>query len=439
MALAFVSRANTPTHTTGTTLSSPSQSHTTGNLLVVCIQAQDGGVVPTSVTDTAGNTYTKATNSPSNNNGGVNYDYIYYAKNITGNASNVVTSTWATGWNYLAITVYEFSGADTTAPFVTDSKSAGSGFALSTGTLSLGGVSCVIVSFMEGDGGVPGMTAGTGYTGATTDDAGYIFDEYHITSTDEAGTATQPTSANWGIGAAAFKVAAAAGIAFDAAANSADQAAANTYSGSASWAGTNRFLAVDVSMLGPGVNVTSMTYGGAACTFVGSKSTVTSLGSIEQWRITSSDQGAPAAGANTLVVNLSGTIEFTVEWVSYTGVHQTSPTESFNSNQATNAGSATDASVVVTPVANNCWVHAAIVANDTSITANQTTRNNIAGTLGSGANEDNNAAVSPAAATTMSYTGMGLTTTWAIAGYAIRPLAAPNLSVSSSLTLLSAG
>lgn len=214
------------------------------------------------------------------------------------------------------------------------------------------------------------------------------------------------------------------GIAFDVAGNSGDQAAASSYSGAASWNGANRMLAVDVSMLGPGVTVTTMTYGGANCTFVGAQSTVTSFGRVEQWRICSSDAGAPAAGSNTLAITLSGSLEFAAEWASYTGVHQTSPTEGFNSAQATNAGSATDASVAITSVADNCWVHAAVVANDTSIAAGQTTRNNIAGTLGSGANEDNNAAVTPAGATTMSYTGMSITTTWAIAGYAIRPLAA---------------
>lgn len=213
-------------------------------------------------------------------------------------------------------------------------------------------------------------------------------------------------------------------IQFDAAANSGDQTATNTYSGSASWSGSNRMLAVDVSLLGAGVTVTSMTYGGAACTFIGSKSTVTSLGSVECWRICSSDPGAPGTGANTLVVNLSGSIEFSVEWVSYTGVNQSFPTEGYNSNQATNAGSATNASVAITSVANNCWIHAAVVANDTSITAGQTTRNNIPGVIGSGANEDNNAPVTPAGATTMTYTGMGITTTWAIGGYAIRPTTA---------------
>lgn len=221
---------------------------------------------------------------------------------------------------------------------------------------------------------------------------------------------------------------AAAGITFDAASNSGDQAATNTYSGSASWNGTNRCLSVDVCMLGAGVTVSSMTYGGANCTFIGSKATVTSFGSVECWRITGADPGAPGAGSNTLVVNLSGSLEFGVDWVSYAGVHQTSPTESFNSAQATNAGSANDATVTITSLSDNCWIHAACVANDTSITANQTTRNNISGTLGSAANEDNNSLVHPAGATTMSYTGLGITATWAIAGYALRPIADAGLS-----------
>lgn len=221
------------------------------------------------------------------------------------------------------------------------------------------------------------------------------------------------------------------GMGFDVAANSGDQAAASSYSGSASWAGTNRALCVDVSMLGPGVTVTSMTYGGANCTFIGSKSTVTSLGGVECWRILSSDAGAPAAGANTLAITLSSSLEFTVEWASYIGVHQTSPTEGFNSAQATNAGSATDASVAITTVADNDWVHAAVVANDTSITAGNTTRNNIAGTLGSGANEDNGAPKTPAGSVTMNYSGMGITTTWAIAGYALRDINASTLATAS--------
>lgn len=163
-------------------------------------------------------------------------------------------------------------------------------------------------------------------------------------------------------------ISAGARIVFEGAANSGDVAAASSYSGSASWSGNDRFLSVDVSMLGPGVTVTAMTYGGAACTKIGSKSTVTSFGGVECWGIKQSDSGAPAAGANTLAVTLSGSIEFTVEWASYSGVHQTIPTESFNSAQATNVGAA-DATVNITTVADNDWVHAAIVTDDTSITS----------------------------------------------------------------------
>lgn len=218
------------------------------------------------------------------------------------------------------------------------------------------------------------------------------------------------------------QVAVAAGIAFNGAANSGDIAAANTFSGSASWAGSNRFLGVDVSLLGAATTVTSMTYGGAACTKIGSRATVTSLGSIECWGIKQSDVGAPAAGANTLTVNLSGSIEFSVEWASYTGVNQITPTESFNSAQATNVGAA-DATVTITTISDNDWVHGAVVAGDTSITANQTSRNNISGTLGSGGNEDSNAVVHPAGTQAMSYTGVGALATWAIAGYGIIPVA----------------
>lgn len=218
----------------------------------------------------------------------------------------------------------------------------------------------------------------------------------------------------------------ATGIAFDAAANSGDQAAASSYSGSASWSGSNRFLAVDVSMLGAGVTVTAMTYGGAPCTKIGAQATVTSFGSVESWGIKQADVGAPPAGSNTLAVTLSGSLEFSVEWVSYTGVEQIGPTEAFNSAQATNIGAA-DATVNITTVTDNDWVHAAVVASDTSITAGNTTRNNISGTLGSGGNEDNNAPKTPAGVVTMSYTGVGAAVTWAIAGYGIRPTGSDTL------------
>src|ERR1019366_5497518 len=77
----------------------------------------------------------------------------------------------------------------------------------------------------------------------------------------------------------------------------------------------------------------------------------------------------------------------------------------------------------VTPVANNTWIHAAVATDDSSITANQTSRNNVTGATGSGADEDTGP-ISPAAATVVSYTNVGAAQTWAIGGYAIRPTSA---------------
>lgn len=208
------------------------------------------------------------------------------------------------------------------------------------------------------------------------------------------------------------------GIIFDAASNSGYQAAQSSYSWSHTCGGIDRFLAVDVSLLSAGATVSSITYNGVALSLIGARSTVTSFGRIEQWGLV-----APASGSHTIAVTLSSSIASAGTAVSYANVQQTSPTESFNSNQATNAGSATDASVVVTPATPSCIIHAALVTNDTSVTANQTSRNNVTGAVGSGANEDTGP-ITPATATTLSYTGEGIVATWAIAGYAIRPVTA---------------
>lgn len=212
------------------------------------------------------------------------------------------------------------------------------------------------------------------------------------------------------------------GIQFDAASNSGYQAAASTYNWSHTCTGSNRFLAVDVSLLSAGQTVTGITYNGVALSFIGAQSTVTSFGRVESWGLVN-----PASGSNSIAVTLSGTIASAGTAVSYTGVHQTTPTEAFNSAQATNTGSATDASVVVTSVAGQCWIHAAVATDDGSVTAGQTSRNNVTGVGGSGADED--FGPQAAGAKTMSYTGLGIVATWAIGGYAIRPIGAPSGSI----------
>lgn len=207
----------------------------------------------------------------------------------------------------------------------------------------------------------------------------------------------------------------AGGVQFDAVSNSGYQAAASTYSWSHVCSGTNRFLAVDISMLSAGQTVTGITYNGVALSLIGARTTVTSFGRIESWGLAN-----PTSGSNTIAVTLSGSIASAGTAVSYTGVDQTTPTEAFNSNQATNVGAA-DATVTVTSITDNCWIHAAVATSDASITAGQTSRNNVTGAGGSGADEDTGP-ITPAGGTAMNYTGVGALATWAIGGYGIRPV-----------------
>lgn len=205
MALAFVQRAISA-RTTASTLTSAAMgsSVTSGSLIVVVIQAQSSGTAISSITDSVGggtNTYTVTAGSPGNN-GGNNYEYIAYATNVTGGSSFTVTVTFGSSVAYFCFAVYEISGADTTAPFVTDGKGQGSSTTPATASLTLTGNS-VILAIAESDSG-SFSAAGSGYTKFQTDDNGFIEDEYHITSSSEAATFTTG-NAPWGIIAAAFK------------------------------------------------------------------------------------------------------------------------------------------------------------------------------------------------------------------------------------------
>lgn len=212
-------------------------------------------------------------------------------------------------------------------------------------------------------------------------------------------------------------------VRFDAASNSGYQAAVSSLSWSHTWSGSNRFLSIEVEMLSVNDTVTAMTYGGAACTFVGAKTVAGGTGRVEMWRICQSDSGAPAAGANTISVTISGTLACVGTAVSRANVHQTTPTESFNSNSGINTGVATDATVTVTPIADNTVIQFALATNDLSVTASGTSRNNVSGALGSGCDQDSDQ-ITPAAPYTGTWTGEGITASWAIAGYAIRPAGA---------------
>ena len=219
-------------------------------------------------------------------------------------------------------------------------------------------------------------------------------------------------------------------IVADASSNSGVQTATASYSWSHATSGSNRFLSVDIELLSvPGTTVSGITYNSVAMTLIGVKSTVSGAGRVECWGLI-----GPTIGTNTIAVTLSASIISVGTATSYNGVHQTVATESFDSAQATNVGAA-DATVTITPIADGCWIHGAVVADDDSISANQTVRNNVSSAgVGSGLNEDTGP-VTPAAATVVSATGIGAAKTWAIGGYAIRPVSASSV-VGTSIAVL---
>lgn len=229
-----------------------------------------------------------------------------------------------------------------------------------------------------------------------------------------------------GIASASPQPANFSGISFDAASNSGIQTAQSTYTFNRTVSGSDRYLTVDIALLSAGATVTSVVDdsggGNVNLTFIGAQTTVTSFGRVETWGLV-----APILGTKSIQVNLSGSITSVGMAVSYNGVHQTLPYEAFNSAQATNVGAA-DATVTVTPIANNTWIHAALATDDAAVTPNQTSRNNVSGgaTL-SGADEDTGP-ITPAAATAVSYTGVGAAQTWAIGGVALRPIAASGVT-----------
>lgn len=108
-------------HISGVSANSPSAatlSVTGGNLLVVGAEHDGPTANSISCSDTAGNTFTAAkTASGFDSGGATGVVTIFYAKNVTGNASDTVSCSDSAGASVArAIIIHQYSGASTTAP-----------------------------------------------------------------------------------------------------------------------------------------------------------------------------------------------------------------------------------------------------------------------------------------------------------------------------------
>jgi len=163
-----------------------------------------------SVADTAGNTYTGKTvvQSPGNEQ-----TRLFYAYNITGHASNVVTATFSATCPYRFLLIEQYSGILITDPFDVEAnahdESAGTTATSATFTTTQAD-ELIVVGVVSPNCGA--MTAGTGYTLLQQPSTLSAGDEEKIVSsiqTSVTATMTWATSSSrWSMVLATFKASA---------------------------------------------------------------------------------------------------------------------------------------------------------------------------------------------------------------------------------------
>jgi hypothetical protein len=186
MAIEYVN--STSNYATGLTnnIASPALSCTTGNLIIVQVRTyNDKSATISSITDTAGNTYTQI---------GFNNTYrqwMYYAYNITGNASNVVTVTFNTTTDFRGIGVSQYSGAKTSAtPLVSSTVTATTtASSITSATFNTtAGQAIISCGDVNSDG--SNWTAGANFTIRLNPASGSTGSQDRITTTDLTGTSS---------------------------------------------------------------------------------------------------------------------------------------------------------------------------------------------------------------------------------------------------------
>lgn len=212
MAIALVNTTSGTADGSANSLAATAANHTAGNLIVVgCVWS--GNVNATVPTDTALNTYVST--GQKGDNGTSDHVEVFYAKNIAGNAANVVTGHWASAVTFRRVMVLQYSGCDTTAPFATGEGGTALATAASSVTSSSWATATadeVLTAFCGTSGGVaPGFVlAGASYTKELSGIGTDSYAEDRIVSATGTYTASFSASSGtqtWWIAAASFKIA----------------------------------------------------------------------------------------------------------------------------------------------------------------------------------------------------------------------------------------
>ena len=174
-------------------------SQTAGDLNIVAVGCRDTTSSISSVTDSNGNTYTRAV-GPTTGTG--LQQSIYYAKNILG-GSNTVTVKFSQAAAYPDAIILEFSGLDPTSPLDVTAAATGTGTTASSGSATTTSANELIF----GAGGSPKhfTAAGSGFTKIGINIYGSIAEDMIVSSSgSNAATATN-TAGPWVMQMATFK------------------------------------------------------------------------------------------------------------------------------------------------------------------------------------------------------------------------------------------
>jgi hypothetical protein len=168
-------------------LATAAQNVAAGNLLAVGIRGGANSLTVSSVTDTAGNTFTQCPSARSNT---TNMTDIWYAKNTTANASDVVTVTYSGSATFQGVIAEQFVGLNTTSPQDTSANGHATGTSVTSGSFTPAGAGEIAVVVASPSSGAA-WTNGTGYTLQTNSGTSNV-----QTETGYIGTGAQTASIN---------------------------------------------------------------------------------------------------------------------------------------------------------------------------------------------------------------------------------------------------
>ena len=179
-----------------TTVASSATATTTGNLLVVAIRwgnVNCAGETSTALMDTAGDTFTIVGSCAQPPDGVA--EFMFVAKNITGNAANVVIATGALS-SFNTINVMEFSGLNHSTPLDQSAQGAVNSTTVTSGSFTTTSANELLAACAEFSSTGNTFTPQSGYTlsSGSKDSQGVSQCQYQIVSAIQTGVTSSMTT-----------------------------------------------------------------------------------------------------------------------------------------------------------------------------------------------------------------------------------------------------